>query len=36
MHIEKFNEAIIMYDQALRINPNDVEAYTNKGNLLIY
>ena len=31
MQLRKFQESIIMYDQALRINPNDAIAYINKG-----
>ena len=29
--LAKYNEAIKMYDQALNINPNDENAYVNKG-----
>ena len=31
MNLGKFEEAIIMYDRALKINPNDAETYTDKG-----
>ena len=27
----KFNEAILMYDRAIQINPKNAEAYYNKG-----
>ena len=30
-NLEKFDEAIIMYDRALKINPYDCTAYVNKG-----
>ena len=29
----KFEEAIIMYDRALKINPNNAKTYVNKGEL---
>ena len=32
MILKKFNEAIIMYDYALRINPNEATIYIYKGN----
>ena len=30
-YLRKYEEAIIMYDHALKINPNDAKAYINKG-----
>ena len=32
MNLGKFEEAIIMYDRALKINPNDAKTYLNKGH----
>ena len=32
----KFNEAILMYDRAIKINPNNALTYYNKGFRLIY
>ena len=29
--LNKHNDAIIMYDSAIKINPNDATAYFNKG-----
>ena len=31
-NLGKFDEAIIMYDHALKINQNEYSAYVNKGN----
>ena len=30
-NLGKFDDAIKMYNQALKINPNDANAYVNKG-----
>ena len=29
--LHKYNDAIIMFDRAIQINPNDASAYFNKG-----
>ena len=34
--LEKFNDAIQMYDQALVLNPYEEVIWTNKGNVLKY
>ena len=31
-NLRKYEEAIIMFDQGLKINPNDAKTYFNKGN----
>lgn len=31
MKLRKFNDAILMYNRAIEINPNDGQAYRNKG-----
>ena len=35
LELHKFNDAIIMYDSAIKINPNDARAYSNKGKYFI-
>ena len=32
-NLGKFDDAIKMYNQALKINPNDANAYINKGKI---
>ena len=33
--LQKYNDAIIMYDRAIQINPNSPEVYDDRGDNLI-